>query len=89
MYVCIIHLPKYWTRCLFIWTYVDIYFKTAFQPTCNQQVNAIGTILLGKDKPKPVQIKSTQKMSAVKEDCVLEDDKGTAILHIWDPLIKK
>lgn len=55
----------------------------------NQKVNVIGTISLGKDKPKPVQIKSTQKMSAVKEDCMLEDDTGTAILHIWDPLIKE
>ena len=54
----------------------------------NQKVNVIGTISLGKEKPKPVQVKSTQKMSAVKEDCVLEDDTGTAILHIWDPLIK-
>lgn len=55
----------------------------------NQKVNVIGTISLGKDKPKPVQVKSTQKMSAVKEDCVLEDQTGTAILHIWDPLIKE
>ena len=28
-------------------------------------------------------------MSAVKEDCVLEDDMGTAILHIWDPLVRE
>ena len=27
-------------------------------------------------------------MSSVKEDCVLEDDTGTAILHISDPLIR-
>ena len=38
----------------------------------NQKVNVIGTTSLGKDKPKPVQIKSTHKMSVVKEDCVLE-----------------
>ncbi len=55
----------------------------------NQKVNVLATISLGKDKPKPVQIKSTQKMSLVKEDCVLEDETGTAILHIWDPLIKE
>ena len=28
-------------------------------------------------------------MSSVKEDCVLEDETATAILHIWDSLIKE
>ena len=27
-------------------------------------------------------------MSAVKEDCMLEDNTGTTILHFWDPLKK-
>ena len=61
---------------------LTITLKQLSQLQPNQKVNLIGTISLGKDKPKPVQIKSTQKMSAVKEDCVLEDDTGTAILHI-------
>ena len=26
-------------------------------------------------------------MTSVKEDCILEDETGTATIHIWDPLI--
>ena len=29
------------------------------------------------------------KMTLVKEDCVLEDESGTAEIHIWDELINK
>ena len=32
-------------------------------------------------------IKSTQKNSLVKEDCVIEDSTGTIMAHIWEPLI--
>jgi len=39
---------------------------------------------LGREQPKPVEVKSTQKMTLVKEDCVLEDETGTAEIHIWD-----
>ena len=28
-------------------------------------------------------------MTSVKEDCVLEDETGTATIHVWDPLINK
>lgn len=39
--------------------------------------------------PKPIEVKSTQKMTLVKEDRVLEDETGTAEIHIWDELINK
>lgn len=53
----------------------------------NQKVNVTATISLGSEQPKPVEVKSTQKMTLVKEDCVLEDETGTAEIHIWDELI--
>ena len=53
----------------------------------NQKVNVTTTISLGSEQPKPVEVKSTQKMTLVKEDCVLEDETGTAEIHIWDELI--
>lgn len=55
----------------------------------NQKVNVTATISLGSEQPKPVEVKSTQKMTLVKEDCVLEDETGTAEIHIWDELINK
>jgi len=55
----------------------------------NQKVNVTASISLGKDKPKSVPVKSTQKMTMVKEDCILEDETGTANIHIWDGLIDK
>lgn len=53
----------------------------------NQRVNVSGTLSLGDKKPKEVMIKSTQKNSYVKEDCILEDDTGAMLFHIWSPLI--
>ena len=55
----------------------------------NQKVNVTATISLGNEQPKPVEVKSTQKMILVKEDCVLEDETGTAEIHLWDELISK
>lgn len=55
----------------------------------NQKVNVTASISLGNEKPQPVQLKTTQQMTSVKEDCVLEDKTGTATIHIWDPLINK
>lgn len=51
----------------------------------NQKVNVTASISLGNENPKPVQLKSSSEM---KEDCVLEDETGTATIHIWDPLFK-
>ena len=55
----------------------------------NRKVNVTASTSLGKDKPKSVPVKSTQKMTMVKEDCILEDETGTTNIHIWDVLIDK
>ncbi|CAH3119454.1 unnamed protein product, partial [Porites lobata] len=49
----------------------------------NQKVNVTATISLGSEQPKPVEVKSTQKMTLVKEDCVLEDETEIAGKEIW------
>lgn len=54
----------------------------------NQKVNVTASISLGNENPKPVQLKSSSEMTTVKEDCVLEEETGTATIHIWDPLFK-
>lgn len=54
----------------------------------NQKVNVTASISLGNENPKPVQLKSSSEMTTVKEDCDLEDETGTATIHIWDPLFK-
>ncbi|KAL9978006.1 hypothetical protein ACROYT_G015479 [Oculina patagonica] len=53
----------------------------------NQRVNVSATLSLEEKKPKPVMFKSTQKNSSVKEDCILEDETGAILFHIWSPLI--
>ncbi|XP_068701335.1 uncharacterized protein [Montipora foliosa] len=55
----------------------------------NQKINVTATISLGNEQPKPVEVKYTQKITLVKEDRVLEDETGTAEIHIWDELINK
>ena len=40
----------------------------------NQKVNVTATTSLGSEQPKSIEVKSTQKMTLVKEDCVLEDE---------------
>ena len=55
----------------------------------NRKVNVTASTSLGKDKPKSVPVKSTQKMTMVKEDRILEDETGTTNIHIWDVLIDK
>jgi len=52
----------------------------------NQKVNVTVSISLGNKKPKPVHLKRSKEMTSVKEDCVLEDETGTATIHIWEPL---
>ena len=54
----------------------------------NQKVNVTACISLGSENPKPIQLKALNEMTTVKEDCVLEDETGTATIHIWDPLYK-
>lgn len=40
------------------------------------------TISVGREEPKPAEVKSTEKITLVKEDCVLEDNTGKAVIHI-------
>jgi len=47
----------------------------------NHKVNVTASISLGNDHPKPVQLKTTNVMTSVKEDCVLEDETETATIH--------
>ena len=44
----------------------------------NKKVNETAFISWGKDKPKSVPVKSTQKMM-VKQDCILEDETGSTV----------
>ncbi len=52
----------------------------------NQRVNVTATLSLGTEKPKQVQLRTTQKTAFVKEDCIIEDSTGSAVLHIWEPM---
>ncbi|XP_068677709.1 uncharacterized protein [Montipora foliosa] len=55
--------------------------------TPNQKVNVTGTLSFSQKEPKKVLVKSTQEVSFVKEDCILEDSTGHTSIHIWSPLI--
>jgi ssDNA-binding replication factor A large subunit len=52
----------------------------------NQRVNVTATLSLGTEKPKQVQLRTTQKTAFVNEDCIIEDSTGSAVLHIWEPM---
>ena len=56
--------------------------------TRNQNVNVKGVITLGDKPPKEVK-KRNGENGTVKEDCVIEDATGHAVLHIWDEMINK
>ena len=60
-------------------------------PKINQKVmwHVTATISVGREEPKPAEVKSTEKITLVKEDCVLEDNTGKAVIHIWDESISK
>ena len=49
----------------------------------NQKVNMTGILTLGQKEPKEVKKRNGQN-GKVKEDCVIEDTTGSAIIHIWD-----
>ena len=53
----------------------------------NQKVTMTAVVTMGTEKPVEVVLNSTEKISHVKEDCVLEDSTGAIMLHVWDPLI--
>ena len=45
-----------------------------------------GILTLGQKEPKEVKKRNGQN-GKVKEDCVIENTTGSAIIHIWDELI--
>ena len=53
-----------------------------------QKVSVVATLTYGDVEPKSVTLK-TNIQTRVKEDCMLEDPTGSAVLHIWDPNISK
>lgn len=59
------------------------------QLNTSQKVKVTGTHSLGQKEHKKVLVKSTQQISFVKEDCILEDSKGHTSIHIRSPLITK
>ena len=56
--------------------------------TRNQKVDVTGVLSLGNKSPKQVKKRDGQ-YGKVKEDCIIEDATGNAVIHIWDELIAK
>ena len=56
--------------------------------TRDQKVSVTGVLTVGQKEPKQVT-KRNGENGMVKEDCVIEDASGNAIIHIWDELINK
>ena len=52
-------------------------------------MNVAASISLGTENPKPVQLKTSKEMTSVKEDHVLDDETGTATIHVQDTLINQ
>jgi len=69
-------------------TFTDISLNYLQNLTRNQKVNVKGVTTLGEKPPKQVK-KRNGENGTVKEDCVIEDATGCAVLHIWDEMINK
>jgi len=74
---------------LFRWNLLDsigheyITLQQLHKLTRNQRVNVKATLTVGSLEPKE-RIKRNGSKGRVKEDCVLEDKTGNAIIHLWD-----
>ena len=53
----------------------------------NQKVNVKGTLTLGENEPKMVAIRGNQQNCYVKEDCIIEDETGHSVIHVWGAAI--
>ena len=53
----------------------------------NQKINITATVMIDSDKPKPAVLKTFNKTTFVKEDCILEDGTGPIMAHVWHPLL--
>ncbi len=67
---------------------IDIKLEQLQSLATNQKVNVEGILSLGAENPKEVSMRDGQK-GLVKEDCVIEDETGTAALHIWQNSIEE
>ena len=67
---------------------IDIKLEQLRSLSTKQRVNIEGVVTLGSAEPKKVNMRS-QSVAFVKEDCGVEDETGTAILHIWENCIKE
>ena len=64
----------------------DITLQQLDKLTRNQRVNVKATLTMGSLEPKEL-VKRNGSKGRVKEDCVLEDKTGNAIIHFWDDTI--
>ena len=71
-----------------IYSSIEIQLKDVGALSCSQTVNIEGVLTLGDEKLKEVA-KRNGEMGFVKEDCIIEDDTGSATIHIWSPLTNK
>lgn len=64
----------------------DITLQQLNKLSRNQKVNVKATLTMGSLDPKELSKRNGSK-GRVKEDCVLEDKTGHAIIHLWDDTI--
>jgi len=64
----------------------DITLQQLNKLSRNQKVNVKATLTMGSLDPKELSKRNGSKRR-VKEDCVLEDKTGHAIIHLWDDTI--
>ena len=69
-----------------IYQSIDIKLKDLKTLITKQKVNVEVVLTLGDEKPKQVT-KRDGKPGYVKEDCIVEDDSGSASIHIWETSI--
>ena len=67
---------------------IEIKLEQLQSLSTNQNVNVEGILSLGPENPKEVNTRDAQ-IGVVKEDCAIEDETSTAILHIWQNAIKE
>ena len=70
-------------------TTIDVTVKQLSTIKPNQRVNICGILSIGKKEPKELFLKRSQEKSYVKEDCIIEDETGAMVFHIWHPIIDK
>ena len=70
------------------YTSIDIKLNELDNISVKQRVNVEGVLTLGGEKQKEVTKRDGTK-STVKEDCIVEDECSTAVMHLWEESITK